>query len=100
MSRPVYFHPAAVEEAEGALVWYAERSSRAAGRFLKLLAHTIEEVSRSPQRFQPFQSGTRRVLLQHFPFQVVFRERGDQVEIIAIAHGKRRPGYWRKRLKE
>jgi toxin ParE1/3/4 len=100
LSLPVFLHPAAEEEADVALAWYAERSPQAAGRFLKALADTVEEISRSPQRFLPFHAGTRRALLRHFPFLVVFRERPDSIEIIAIAHGRRRPGYWRKRLGE
>ena len=100
LSLPVSFHPAAADEAEAALVWYAARSPRAAGRFLEALADTIEAVSRSPQQFALFHAGTRRALLRHFPFYVVFRETSNSIEVMAIAHAKRRPGYWRKRLRE
>jgi len=67
---------------------------------LKALADAIEDVSRSPQQFPLFHAGTRRALLRPFPFLVVFREHTDRIEIIAIAHAKRRPGYWRERLNE
>jgi plasmid stabilization system protein ParE len=100
LSFPVYFHPAAADEAQAALAWYAERSPRAAGRFVVALAETIEEISHSPQRFPPFHASTRRALVRRFPFLVVFRERSGQIEVIAVPHAKRRPGYWRKRLKE
>ena len=33
-----------------------------------------------------------------FPFSLVYVRRDDEVEIIAVAHGRRRPGYWRSRL--
>lgn len=39
----------------------------------------------------------RRVLLQHFPYFVVYRERDEDLHIIAIAHASRKPGYWRHR---
>jgi hypothetical protein len=32
-----------------------------------------------------------------FPFQIVFRHEADRVHIVAVAHSKRRPGYWRDR---
>jgi hypothetical protein len=38
-------------------------------------------------------------LLKKFPYLVVFREYPDHLFIVAVAHGHRRPGYWRKRLK-
>jgi hypothetical protein len=33
-----------------------------------------------------------------YPYFVVFRELPRKIEIIAVAHAKRRPGYWLKRL--
>jgi len=35
-----------------------------------------------------------------FLFKLCFESVVTQMEIIAIAHAKRRPGYWRERLKE
>ena len=43
--------------------------------------------------------GTRRALLGRFPYFVVYRERSRKIEIIAVAHAKRRPGYWARRVK-
>ena len=64
----VYLHPAAADEAEAALEWYATRSPRAAERFWKRLAETIGDISRSPQRFPTFHAGTQRALLRDFLF--------------------------------
>jgi hypothetical protein len=38
------------------------------------------------------------MVLRRFPFVIVFRETAFGLEIIAVAHGHRRPGYWRDRL--
>lgn len=98
MSLSVRIHPAAVEEAEAAEEWYRERSPRAADAFLHELDHTIGRVANHADQFPEFVFGTRRALLRRFPFQIIFRERMQSIEIIAIAHGRRRPGYWRNRL--
>jgi hypothetical protein len=37
-------------------------------------------------------------VLRRFPFVIIFREAAVRIEILAIAHGRRRPGYWRDRL--
>jgi hypothetical protein len=37
-------------------------------------------------------------LLRRFPYLVVFPESVTQVEVVAVAHGYRRPGYWRDRI--
>jgi hypothetical protein len=37
-------------------------------------------------------------MLKRYPYFVVFRELPRKIQIIAVAHAKRRPGYWTKRL--
>jgi plasmid stabilization system protein ParE len=97
-STSVVFHPAALAEAESAVEWYRQRSERAAAGFLDELDRAIEQISSSPNRFPIFEFGTRRSLLRRFPYFVVFRETASQLEVVAVAHGHRRPGYWRDRI--
>jgi plasmid stabilization system protein ParE len=77
--------------------WYAERGPIAAEAFVKEIEKAVHEVSNAPSRWPLFVSGTRRFLLRRFPYYIVYRERGDAVEIIAVAHARRRPGYWKFR---
>jgi plasmid stabilization system protein ParE len=95
--RTVRIHPAALEEASVATNWYAERSLRAAERFLDELDQAIERIAENPQQFPEYIYGTRRVVLYRFPYVIIFRESDAVVEIVAVAHGRRRPGYWRDR---
>jgi len=96
--KPVVFDSAAFAEAEAAFEWYRQRSERAAARFLDELDRAIEQISSSPNRFPIFEFGTRRMLLRRFPYFVVFRETVTQLQVVAVAHGHRRPGYWRDRI--
>ncbi|MHB0958931.1 MAG: hypothetical protein ACYC0X_26630 [Pirellulaceae bacterium] len=43
-------------------------------------------------------SGTHRYLMKRFPFVVIYRVTTDRIEIVAIAHGRRKPGYWKRRM--
>ncbi|MFI5092054.1 MAG: type II toxin-antitoxin system RelE/ParE family toxin [Candidatus Acidiferrum sp.] len=92
------FHPAAVAEAEDAVRWYRERSPLAAKRFLAELNQVIDTIFDAPQRWLRSERGTRKVKLPCFPFLVIYRETKGAVLILAIAHGRRRPGYWENRL--
>ena len=93
----VDFHPDAVEEAQAARQWYAERSQSAADSFLAELDQGIEAISEVPERWPLFKHGTRRYLFHRFPFQLVYRVVDNQIQVLAVAHGRRRPGYWRSR---
>jgi toxin ParE1/3/4 len=37
------------------------------------------------------------VLVRRFPFVVFYAEDEAAIRLIAVAHGRRRPGFWRKR---
>ncbi|HYL10488.1 MAG TPA: type II toxin-antitoxin system RelE/ParE family toxin [Candidatus Acidoferrales bacterium] len=95
--RKVVLHPAAVEEAEAAARWYRERSPRATGRFIDEINQVIDRILAAPQRWPQGPRGTRKVKLPCFPFLIIYRERGDTIQILAVAHGHRRPGYWKDR---
>jgi toxin ParE1/3/4 len=87
-----------LEEAEVATEWYRLRSVRAAEMFVDELDRAIERIGRHPGQSPEYAFGTRRMVLQRFPYLVVFRETAAGIEIIAVAHGRRRPGYWRDRV--
>ena len=98
MTRSVEFDPAARAETEAAFEWYLERSRRAAADFVAELGRALDRIAQAPQTFARVDGDTRRAVLRHFPYLVVFRETASRIEIIAVAHGRRKPGYWRGRL--
>jgi toxin ParE1/3/4 len=94
----LWVHPAALEEAQAAVEWYGQRSRRAAERFVDELDAAMDRIARNPAQYPSFDSRTRRMVLRRFPFVIIFRQTALRMEVIAIAHGRRRPGYWRDRL--
>jgi plasmid stabilization system protein ParE len=91
-------HPEALDEAEAAVEWYRRRSVRAAEMFVDELDRAIERIGEHPRQFPEYAFGARRMLLRRFPYLVIFREIAGGMEVIAVAHGRRRPGYWRGRV--
>jgi toxin ParE1/3/4 len=97
MARPVDVHPEAVLEAQAAYRWYLDRNDAAAQAFLAELDRAVELISENPMRCPIHLHGTRQFLLRRFPFGVVYRESGETLQIVAVAHGRRKPGYWKDR---
>ena len=93
----VLFHPEAVTEARATRKWYEERSPKAAEGFLSELDHAIEQITESPERWPIYIEGTRRYLFRRYPFFIVYREVGTTIQVLAVAHGYRKPGYWKER---
>jgi toxin ParE1/3/4 len=96
-NKEVEFHEAAGEEFEAAFDWYLKRSASAAARFTSELGRAITSIAEAPQRWPAGIHGTRKFLLRRFPFAVVYRELPSIIQVLAIAHGHRRPGYWKQR---
>jgi toxin ParE1/3/4 len=97
MTREVILHIEAEADVVQALEWYAERSALAARAFVQELSHVIRLAVRSPEAWPKSFGNTRRIVFPRFPFDLVFRIRGETLEIVAVAHQRRRPSYWADR---
>jgi toxin ParE1/3/4 len=98
-SKEVGLHAEALAEAQAAYDWYSAQDSAAAEAFIDELDHAFDQIRAFPNVAGSHTSGTRRYVMRRFPFTVIYRERQLIVEVVAIAHGRRKPGYWKKLLK-
>ncbi|MBK8267811.1 MAG: type II toxin-antitoxin system RelE/ParE family toxin [Planctomycetes bacterium] len=97
--RQIELHPAAIEESRSAFLWYLERSIHAANAFMTELDRIVQSISNEPLIGTEFRPGLRKRQLNRYPFLVVYRElSNDCIEVVAVAHGRRRPGYWSERI--
>jgi plasmid stabilization system protein ParE len=96
MSKTVRFHPEARVEFRQSAIWYKERSPQAAASFRATVSEAVLTIRDVPQRYATYLYGTRRYILRNFPFSIIYLDR-DSIEIVAIAHHKRKPGYWKAR---
>jgi plasmid stabilization system protein ParE len=90
-------HPEADAEAKRAAEHYAGESDNAAGQFVLDLEETIAKIESNPRLYPRTGKSARRALLADFPYGVIYRETLYEIQIMAIAHAKRKPGYWRNR---
>ncbi len=91
-------HPAALKEAISAVQWYLARNETAATKFAAELDRAVDLIVETPARWPLGEHATRKFVLQRFPYAIIYREKEKTVEVLAIAHGHRRPSYWKKRL--
>ena len=91
-------HPEARAEARRAFEWYWHEKESAALGFVAELKDAYLGIQKAGTICPPYLLGTRRKLLNRYPYSVVFREFSEDVEILAVANAKRRPGYWSSRL--
>jgi plasmid stabilization system protein ParE len=97
-SKPLRLHPDAEREYLEALAWYRDRSVVVASDFELAVSEAVNVIAAAPQRWPSYFGEFKRYTLHRFPFNVVYQEMLSEVVVFAVAHGRRRPGYWRKRV--
>lgn len=103
--KPIELAIEARDEAREAAAWYDEQRAGLGEELLEELERLFERMSQLPRSFPSLMDpapelGLRRALLSRFPYGVVFVELEDRIRVVAIAHAKRKPGYWLHRVEQ
>lgn len=63
------------------------------------IVSAAQKLCEFPELWPKVRKGIRRCRLKRFPFSLVYRADSDEIVIIAVMHSRRRPTYWRSRIK-
>ena len=78
--------------------YYAREANAELGQaFLSEFERSVELLLEHPKFGAVWRDATRRLPLRRFPYSIVYELREDEVRVIAIAHQRRRPGFWKGR---
>ena len=91
------FLPPAEEELTEASLYYETASSGLGQEFLDDLQRTVDVLRERPQLGRPVGHSLRQATFRRFPFLLIYAEEPDQIVVVAVAHQRWRPGYWRSR---
>jgi len=94
----VRLHPNARVEVREVRKWYYERSPLSATAFAHAVDTAVSRIVEAPTQYPLADHGTRKLVLQRFPFNIFYLPGESEIVIVAVAHQKRRPGYWSSRL--
>ncbi len=92
----VRFLRAAEREMYGSADRYNEQRPGRGDNFLREVRAAVEDIAEYPIRWPASKLSSRRVLTK-FPFTIHYRFNTKELVVLAVAHGRRRPGYWNRR---
>lgn len=95
--KPAIFHSEALEESVQIIRFYRNQYEGLAVRFNDDLESAIKEVCKHPEIYRKVDHETRKRSLETFPYAIIYRDRHDHIEIVAVMHKRREPGYWKHR---
>lgn len=91
------FHPEAEQEFVEAAAYYERNVTGLGERFGSEVRHAIERLLEYPELGAPMDADLRRLMLTRFPYFLIYSFTSDLLRVVAVAHARRRPGYWRSR---
>lgn len=98
MALAINVHPEARVEIKGSLAYYESNDPMLSEDLDAKIDSAVQLIAAKPDTWPIYLHGTRRYLLDRFPFSLIYREKDGTIQIIALAHHRRKPGYWSKRV--
>ena len=95
---PARFLKPAEVEVDEAVAYYDERRTGLGDRFEQDLLATVQFITEHPLSGKPLSENARKWPFRKFPYNIIYVVEPHEIVIVAIAHHRRRPGYWRSRL--
>jgi len=92
------FHPEAEQELVEAAAYYERNVTGLGERFGSEVRHAIERLLEYPAHGVPMDTDLRRIMVTRFPYFLIYSFTTDLLRVVAVAHARRRPGYWRSRV--
>jgi len=93
----VEFLDEATEELIEAAIWYEAKESGLGVRFRNEIARVVNRIAEDALLWRERAGGYRRVNCPVFPYYIPYFIREQKIIIAAIAHDRRKPGYWQNR---
>ena len=99
MTRRVRVAPEAEAEVGAPALWYESKCAGLGAELIAAIDEALERIAEAPLAFAIWQEGMpfRRSVVWRFPFLIFFTASDEAVDVFAVAHAKRRPGYWMDR---
>ena len=95
--KTVKFHPDAESEMIDAARFYEDKQPQLGKRFLQAVSQTAEKISWNPSIYRKIENSISWSRVAAYPFAIVFREKENHIEVLAVMHIRRQPGYWKTR---
>jgi toxin ParE1/3/4 len=94
----------AIDEIAEAAAWFNSQRTGLGDEFWRLVDDILAQIEANPHRFGKSDFATpaidlRCALVRRFKYVIHFAIESEEVQVISVAHGARRPGYWRRRAK-
>jgi plasmid stabilization system protein ParE len=91
-------HPEAEADMAEASTFYEQRTAGLGSDFLDEVLRAFGRIEATPAAWPLLEGPVRRCLIERFPYAVYYRLEPDEIFVLSVMHGKKKPGAWRRRV--
>ena len=99
MIKPLIIEPEAEDDLRSAYDWYESRRAGLGDDFILCVEAALEVVRERPKSFPRVRKSARRILVNRFPYLILFVDRREAVVVVGVFHTNQNPRRWTKRLR-
>jgi plasmid stabilization system protein ParE len=96
--KPVVFLPQAEQEMVEAAKYYESQAGGLGANYLSEIERAVAAIAESPEIWPIIEGKLRRRLVRRFPFGILYCIDPNEIVVVAVAHLRCKPGYWRERI--
>ena len=93
-----FFHPAAESDYLSQIAYYEEKHAGLGAYFISDFEGSVSRVLATPKMYKQVEENIHLISLKIFPFNILYQVVNSEVQVLAVAHKRRRPNYWKERL--
>ena len=97
--KPIVFLPEAEQDMLDAVQYYESQAPDLGLDYLSEVERAVHSISTTPETWPIVEGNLHRRLIRRFPCGILYKIDPDEIIIVAVAHLRKRPGYWKSRLK-
>lgn len=97
MKYKVIVRPEAEDDLKKVFLWYEDKRAGLGYDFLLQVDAGINFINRNPEIHSIEYKRTRKHIIKRFPYKIIYLTEGENIIVLAVIHGKRKPDLIRKR---
>ena len=94
----IIFLPEIAPEIEHSVKHYRKHQIGLENIFFDEIENALNKIRENPERFPKIEENIRKYIIRRYPFNIIYTIKSDKIIIIAVAHQKRKPYYWKHRI--
>lgn len=99
MAFSLMIKPIAYVDIDEIVAWYEKAAPGLGKRFLTNMDWALKKIQSNPNAFTYVKYPVRRIIVEKFPYKILYQVTGEVIIILGICHAKRNSAFIKRRFR-